>query len=47
MFNKRFASLKSGAKRQKPNSQVLQAETKKFKEAQKERISNSKNKKAE
>lgn len=42
LFNKRYASLKSDAKRTKPNSQVAQAETKKFKETQVERIKASK-----
>jgi len=42
LYNKRYQSLKTDTKRTKPNSQVAQAESKKFKETQKERITISK-----
>jgi small subunit ribosomal protein S30e len=42
LFNQRFASAKGGVKKQKPNSQIVQAEKRKFKEDQAERIKLSK-----
>ena len=42
LFNKRFSNAKVGAKKSKPNSQIVQAEKRRFKEEQAARIAATK-----